>query len=270
MNNINTYSASHSASEFERAIFDSSLSLSLLFPPSCSFTSPILLLQRSSLLRMSYRHANHKGVMRLWRTTGSCCNTVVLWSRRGYDDPPTENCLPAVATTVEWMKGLSQRAVQENRHSQACADYFQDALQGRPDLCAFVEKAKSLVGDTDPSRMTRYQQSQVTEELFRHSSTTTSKVLQGLHEEESGMKRFSTDGSPTGHNYWMEAGDFLASSEVPGFVKDEVLNDLRKDRPQDSPAFLEPEEDWAAYTPDYTEHLRKQKRRLVEGSETLF
>eukprot|EP00796_Vickermania_ingenoplastis_P012522 gene12523-8577_t len=179
---------------------------------------------------------------------------------------------PAVEDGLSWAKRQVKSGVSQQRCSEKAAKYFEEMLQEMPELHGCADEAKRLMGGNEPHSLTRYQQSQFLERFTLHTSAVASERLMATRREESSTQRFTQDGTPTGENYWMEAGNLLASPTIPSLVKDELLKDLQQERTAASPAFKEPEPDQFAPLQDenYAEHLRRQKRRLLEGSDTLF
>lgn len=146
-------------------------------------------------------------------------------------------------------------------------EYLQKMVKEFPELLPCVEEARKLLNGNEPEQLTRFQQAQFTDRLAMYTSGVASKRLMQTRREESAAKKFTQDGTPTGENYWMEAGNILASPSVPGFVKDDLLEDLQTGRDPSSPAFMTPTK--AQFLPsdeaEYAEHLRRQKRRLFDG-----
>lgn len=171
-----------------------------------------------------------------------------------------------------WAKRITATAVEQERQSPASAAYFEKLVDDLPELSGCLEEAHRLMNGNEPHALTRFQQSQVVERLSAHTSGVASERLMQTRREESSARRFTQDGTPTGENYWMEAGNLLASPAVPGYVKDELLKDLQGSRSEQSPAFVEPSPKQfpVSADPDYAEHVRRQKRRLLDGSDILF
>ncbi|KAG5507560.1 hypothetical protein JKF63_06509 [Porcisia hertigi] len=167
--------------------------------------------------------------------------------------------------TDKWISSFVQRSVDSGRQSQDAADYFHSIMKDESDFRQCLLEARRLMGGQDPEKLTRYQQGQFADRLNNYMSGIASDKLRRAHAEEQSTKRYTQDGTPTGENYWFEAGNMLSSPAVPGYVKDEILLDMQHERSSTSPAFVQPaeEERLAAEDHDYAAHLRRQRRRLL-------
>ncbi|SCU69549.1 uncharacterized protein TEOVI_000111500 [Trypanosoma equiperdum] len=174
-------------------------------------------------------------------------------------------------TSSEWMQTHISRAVEEGRHTKEAAAYFESIMNDKPEFRLFMREAQRLIGDQDPRGLTRYQQTHYSEKLSRYMSGVASERLMRAHTEDENTRRHTHDGSPTGENYWFEAGQILASPTVPSFVKDEVLREMRGGRKEDSPAFEEPKAvaEMEADDEGFAEHLRRQRKRLLSPDDHL-
>ncbi|KEG08482.1 hypothetical protein DQ04_07081010 [Trypanosoma grayi] len=174
-------------------------------------------------------------------------------------------------TTEEWIKGHVDRAVREGRQTGESAAYFESIMDDQQEFRQYVQEARRLLGDQDPRALTKYQQGHYAERLSRHMSGVAAERLMRAHTEDTNARRHTRDGTPTGENYWFEAGNTLASPSVPDFVKDEVLREMREGRKKTSPAFEEPGEveDLAAADKEFAEHLRQQRQRLLCSDDVL-
>lgn len=179
------------------------------------------------------------------------------------NDKPLKN----EESVAEWLKRRANSSVAQKKQSVTSAEYLQKMVEEFPDLRPCVQEARRLLAGNDPEQLTRFQQAQFTDRLAMYTSGLASKRLMQTQREESSAKKFTQDGTPTGENYWMEAGNILASPSVPGYLKDEVLEDLQKEREDTSPAFTKPtkEQFFPSDEVQYADHLRKQKRRLFDG-----
>ncbi|CBZ25533.1 conserved hypothetical protein [Leishmania mexicana MHOM/GT/2001/U1103] len=130
-------------------------------------------------------------------------------------------------------------------------------------------EARRLMGGQEPEKLTRYQKSQFADRLGNYMSGIASEKLRRAHAEEQSTKLYMQDGTPTGENYWFEAGNTLSSPSVPGFVKDEILKDMQHERSAKSPAFVQPaeEEQLTAKDDDYAAHVRRQRHRLLRDAD---
>lgn len=170
------------------------------------------------------------------------------------------------------MRAQMQRAVEAGKQTAEAAAYFESLWTAHPDMGQCLNAARDIVGTNDPQQLTRYQQSLFTDRLSEVTSRVASQRMMKMQNEESAVRRHAQDGSPTGENYWTEAGASLIAPDVPTFVKDEVLRDMQRDRPADSPAFEEPGE--GEFKPvdggdveGYAEHVRRMKKSLLSGSD---
>lgn len=205
-----------------------------------------------------------------WSRLPSRCHACIFSTSRACSssNSSTGDDSPSGESTDAWVKRQMDASVMSKYQTAASAQYFADMLKEVPDLSKCVKEAQRLMGGNEPEALTRFQQSRYADQLSAFSSRIASEQMMATRREESAAKRFTQDGTPTGEAYWMEAGNILASPSVPSVVKDGVLKDLQKDRNKSSPAFAQPPD-----TPggeDYAEHLRRQKRRLLDGSDTLF
>lgn len=168
---------------------------------------------------------------------------------------------------ADWLKKRASSSVAQKKQSVASAEYLQKMIEEFPDLRPCVQEARRLLAGNDPEQLTRFQQAQFTDRLAMYTSGLASKRLMQTQREQSSAKKFTQDGTPTGENYWMEAGNILSSPSVPGYLKDELLEDLQKEREDTSPAFIKPTKE--EFNPcdevQYADHLRKQKKRLFDG-----
>ncbi|CAG9572408.1 conserved hypothetical protein [Leishmania major strain Friedlin] len=130
-------------------------------------------------------------------------------------------------------------------------------------------EARRLMGGQEPEKLTRYQQGQFADRLGNYMSGIASDKLRRAHAEEQSTKRYMQDGTPTGENYWFEASNTLSSPAVPGFVKDDILKDMQRERTAKSPAFVQPaeEEQLTANDDDYAAHVRRQRHKLLRDTD---
>lgn len=162
-----------------------------------------------------------------------------------------------------------QRSVASGRQTQTAADYFSSILHDQPEFHDCLQEARRLMGGQEPERLTRYQQGQFADRLCTYVSGIASEKLRRAHAEETTTKRYTQDGTPTGENYWFEAGNTLSSPSVPAFVKDEILQDMQKERSAKSPAFEHPPEEaeMAGVDDGYAAHLRRQRSKLLHDAD---
>ncbi|ESL06423.1 hypothetical protein TRSC58_05904 [Trypanosoma rangeli SC58] len=176
-----------------------------------------------------------------------------------------------VDTTEEWLRGHVARAVNEGRQTKESADYFESIMNDQAEFRQYVQEARRLMNNQDPCTLTKYQQEHLADRLSQHMSGVASERLMQAHAEETNARRHTQTGASTGENYWFEAGNTLASPSVPGFVKDEVLREMREDRKQTSFAFEESKEVQAMADKDeaFAQHLRRQRQRLLRSDDNL-
>jgi hypothetical protein len=174
-----------------------------------------------------------------------------------------------VDDTEGWVLAQMQRSVDRGQQTKEAADYFRSILHDQSEFRQCLQEARRLMGGQDPERLTRYQQGQFADRLCNYMSGIASNKLRQAHAEEQSTKRHTQDGSPTGENYWFEAGNTLSSPAVPGFVKDEILNEMQAERSANSPAFQRaPEEQQlAAEDEGYAAHLRRQRSKLLSDTD---
>ncbi|KPI83725.1 hypothetical protein ABL78_7228 [Leptomonas seymouri] len=167
--------------------------------------------------------------------------------------------------TEEWALSQVQRSVESGRQTKEAADYFRSIMHEQPEFHQCLKEARRLIGGQDPERLTRYQQGQFADRLCTYMSGIASEKLRRIQAEEQSAKRYTQDGTPTGENYWFEAGNTLSSPAVPGFVKDEILCEMQQHRSAKSPAFERPpgEEEEDAHAV----HLRRQRSKLFSDAD---
>lgn len=168
---------------------------------------------------------------------------------------------------TEWVGGYVDRAVSGGRQTPEAAAYFNDILHDKPEFADCLREAKRLTGGQDPSRFTPYQQGLFADRLGHYMSGVASRKLMHVQQEEQQCKSFSKDGTPTGEQYWYEAGTTLSSPSVPSYVKDEIFTDMQRDRRPDSPAFEEVPEvsELADADKGFAEDMRRRKCSLLSG-----
>lgn len=170
-----------------------------------------------------------------------------------------------------WIKEFSSRAVTAGRQSPEAAAYFQDILLEKPEFADCLREAKRLTGGQNPTEFTPYQRGLFVDRLGQYmSGVAAQKMLQVQQEQQQGQT-FAKDGTPTGEQYWYEAGSTLSSPAIPGYVKDDIFHEMQQARRPDSPAFDEPVEvhKMAEEDEGFAEHLRRQKQRLL-SVDSLF
>lgn len=150
------------------------------------------------------------------------------------DGPPSAL---AVDDLDVWLESCASRGRAAGKSVNHMTDTVRDVVQLRPEFRDVLQQARNLLHGNDPTQLTRYQQKDITERLLLYSSSMVSRQMSRAHTEESAMQRHSQDGSSTGENYWLEAGYTLSSSDVPRYVKDDIISNMQKDRGPNSPAF---------------------------------
>jgi hypothetical protein len=175
------------------------------------------------------------------RTSAGACVALLGRSVRhaGSSSPPGPPPGKAVAADDldSFMSQHMGRAIDKDRMTPEAANYFADMMgrhtnEARP----MMQMARQALGDQDPERFTAYQQQQFGKAVSDKGAGMAADKLAKAMKEEQGVKDLGTDGKPTGENYWMENSAF-GDPSVPGDLKDEIFEDMRRDRPKDSPAF---------------------------------
>ncbi|CCW61213.1 unnamed protein product [Phytomonas sp. EM1] len=171
--------------------------------------------------------------------------------------------------TRAWFARQAEQSVVRGQNSKEAAAYFHDMLDDQPELVQFLKEARLLLRDQDPAGLTPYQRGLFLDRFGQYAAVKVSQRLQRARREEEAGKRFTQEGRPTGDQYWLESGNTLSLLEVPNYVKDEILKDMCKDRPEDSPAYEEPQEieKMAAQNNEFAEHMRKQRLKRLSGVE---
>lgn len=168
-----------------------------------------------------------------------------------------------------WIRSHMERSVASGRQSPAAAAYFESLMEDEPELLECVGEARRLMGDQDPEKYTSYQKGQFADRLSTFMSARASKRLMRAHQEDEATKKHTQDGTATGEDYWFEAGNSLSSPSVPSYVKDDILKDMRANRPKDSSAFRIPSEE--EFKPSdaaqYAQHLREKRRQLLSDTD---
>ncbi|RNF17042.1 hypothetical protein TcG_05881 [Trypanosoma cruzi] len=174
-------------------------------------------------------------------------------------------------TSEAWVRNYVVRAVREGRQTKESAEYFESIMNDQVEFRQYIQEARRLLNNQDPRTLTKYQQGHFAERLSRQMSGVAAERLMRAHAEESNARRHTQDGTPTGENYWFEAGNTLASPSVPGFVKDVVMREMREDRKKKSAAFEESEELQAMADKDeaFAEHLRLQRQHLFRSNDDV-
>jgi hypothetical protein len=168
---------------------------------------------------------------------GACCGRF-NGTGPSSPSPPSQSALVSDDTDA-WLDRQVARRVEEGRVTNASAAYFAELREMRPELRRFTRQAKELMKSEDPEKLTRYQQQRITETLGEAMSRNIAENLQKKFKEENEMKLYQQEGVPTGHNYWLEAGDVLMDPSIPPWVRDEILAEMQAKRQPDSPAFQE-------------------------------
>lgn len=131
----------------------------------------------------------------------------------------------------------SQRAVDAGRITPEARAYYL-RLQSTLGATAnpLLEHMRTSLGDQDPRHMTQYQQRILTTQMAHVANAVFAKDTKAMFNEQKGMKDFAENGTPTGENYWFEAGGTLTSPDLPREMKDDLFAEMKKDRPSDSDA----------------------------------
>ncbi|EPY38298.1 hypothetical protein AGDE_05631 [Angomonas deanei] len=162
-----------------------------------------------------------------------------------------------------------ERAVREGKTSPKAMEYFKSIADGHSDFTDVLKETQTMVDGQDPQSFTNYQYKLYSQRISQKMAKVSSERLLRTHSEETTTKQHVQDGTPTGENYWYEAGKSLSSPGVPPFIKDEVIEEMRQSRKADSPAFDVPPEQkkLVEEDPGYAEHLRNGKKHLFSGTD---
>ena len=153
--------------------------------------------------------------------------------------PSNSNDL-VVDDTDQWINNRIEQAVASGRNgvTNQGADYFR-GLAARPELRRMLVEARQMVGNQDAEMLTAHQKSQYMGVLTQKWSAEAAARVSNSFSEERGFRKYTQEGVPTGENYWIE-GATLTDPMVPGYVRDEIFEDMRRDRKPNSPASLTP------------------------------
>lgn len=167
-----------------------------------------------------------------------------------------------------WVQDRIDCSVAAGRQSPEAAAYFKSILKELPEFDQCLQEAQRLTQGQDPERFTLYQQRQYMERLSTFMGEVASKRLREAHTEEQHTNQFMQEGKPTGEAYWLEAGAILSAPDVPNYLKDEMLGEMRNGRRTGSPAFDEPPEvqKMASEDEEYAAHVRRYKKQVNPGA----
>lgn len=139
------------------------------------------------------------------------------------------------AESLEWMMRMLEKRLAEGKITKAAFNYNVELLSESSIGQSMCKSLFDGVGDQDVEKMTRFQKQMIFERASFAGAHSTAQAIQQVFNEEQGIKKFSNDGTPTGESYWFEDSSLL-SNDIPAFVKDEVYEDMKKNRREDSPA----------------------------------
>ena len=140
----------------------------------------------------------------------------------------------------QWLDRAIDRNVASGRQTQQGADYFR-TIASRPELRRLVVDLHQMVGGHDPEQLSAHQRKTFGDIFDLKATAFASDKLTKALNEQSGVKRYMEEGTPTGENYWIEAHSVLSSPAIPSYVKDQVFEDMKRDRPSDGIAGNPPE-----------------------------
>ena len=149
----------------------------------------------------------------------------------GKQQPPTDAL--AVDEQGQFIKKHLSRATAKGRLSPKAAKYYEESFRRFHEMRPLVEMAKDHVGDQDTELWTNYQQQQFNNLMGDKAGEIAAIHLQRVYKEQQEIKEFAEKGTPTGENYWIEAPATLLNPDVPYELKQEIWEDMIKDRPKD-------------------------------------
>ena len=125
----------------------------------------------------------------------------------------------------------AQAAVKSGRATPAAAAYLESMVSRMGDKTdPVIERARELVGDQDPATLTQHQKQVYIAALSNQMGNIVAENTREMFSEQKGMKEFAQDGTPTGENYWFEAGGALTSHDLPRDMKDDLFAEMKRDR----------------------------------------
>lgn len=138
--------------------------------------------------------------------------------------------------TRDWLARLFNRCVTDAQLQQQAADYYLTVYDALPPLIQdSLREMRQEFGEQDINKMTKFQIQQIVTRVIDRCTDRLSVAFQEKKAEAEGLQRMKDEGKPTGNNYWFEVPE-LMDPEVPGFLKEEIFEAIKKDRPANSEA----------------------------------
>jgi hypothetical protein len=139
--------------------------------------------------------------------------------------------------TQAWLKERLQRTKESGRISSEAAAYYESVFKDCKEAHPLFELAQTMVGTQDTSKWSNFQQQQFSEVIGNKHGELCATNTQKIIKEAQEMKDWQEQGKPTGNNYWIEGADTLLNPDLPPEMKDEAFEDMKRERPPDSPAW---------------------------------
>ena len=170
---------------------------------------------------------------------------------------------------VDFLRARAARAVAEKRISNEAMASFTDLWEHMPAHMLKATEAQlselSAIGVNTPEefdRMTPHMQQRFGRCVSEASAYSLASNLQHLSESTEKSEQMAK-GESTGDNYWVEAASFFSDAAIPSFLKDEVFEDMKRDRRVDDRFGVPLAEYVSEEDARETERIRKQ---LAEGA----
>lgn len=157
-------------------------------------------------------------------------------TRPSTEDATSQSSLEAVPPSISWMRSQMDAALSNGKITKEAYDYFNVSMSTHHETQALVHDTFEAVGDQDTKRMTKFQQSTIADRVMNVGAERVAKKMQSVLSEDQQIQKYSKDGSPTGESYWFEEAA-LVDPHIPEMVKGDILDDMRRSRRSDSPAF---------------------------------
>lgn len=132
---------------------------------------------------------------------------------------------------------FSQSAVNNGQMTPEARQYYQRLYSTLGDKAhPMMAKMQELLGNEDPRNLTQHQRNVYGTVVTQTANSVFSKHTRDLLNEHKGMKEFAESGAPTGENYWFEAGGTLTAPDLPREMKDDLFEEMKRNRPEGSNA----------------------------------
>lgn len=167
----------------------------------------------------------------------------------GSSSNDVNDSLSAPSQLSSFLRTRADRALDEGKMSREAYASYQELLANmpkslsrslhqtlEPDLAsvASATAGSSSGGDSGDAfdKMSRFQQQQLANKFASLTAVSVANEIRRQINDANAQKAL-TEEQFTGENYWMEASDFFTDFEVPSFLKDEVYEDMKRDRKVD-------------------------------------